>query len=121
MTDAVYCPPDVDCPCYAALTAENERLRAEIDMIRRTAAAWLDAHKAQSDRALKYVSELNRVIAERDEVVAEIERLRAGLRNAYEVYAGSDGFIPETAAEGYLQQIIKQMVDCISAALEKKP
>jgi len=29
MTDAVYCPPDVDCPCYAALTAENERLRAE--------------------------------------------------------------------------------------------
>jgi hypothetical protein len=52
---------------------------------------------------------------------AENERLRAGLRDAYEVYAGSDGFIPETAAEGYLQQIIKQMVDCISAALEEKP
>jgi hypothetical protein len=29
MTDTVYCPPNVDCPCYAALTAENERLRAE--------------------------------------------------------------------------------------------
>jgi hypothetical protein len=51
---------------------------------------------------------------------AENERLRAGLRNAYEVHAGSDGFIPETAAEGYLQRIIKQMVDCISAALDKR-
>lgn len=49
----------------------------------------------------------------------ENTRLRAALRNAYEVYAGSDGFIPETAGEGYQQQIIKQMVDCISAALEE--
>ena len=47
----------------------------------------------------------------------EIERLRAALREAYEVYAGSDGFIPETAGEGYQQQIIRQMVNCISAAL----
>jgi hypothetical protein len=49
----------------------------------------------------------------------EIERLRAALRGAYEVYAGSDGFIPETCAEGYQQQIIKQMVDCISAVLKE--
>ena len=91
MTDAVYCPPNVDCPCYAALTAENERLRAENDMIRRTAAAWSDAHKAQSDLALKYVSELNRVLAENerlrtvnaemlalfDKLGAKIERIRS--------------------------------------------
>ena len=51
---------------------------------------------------------------------AENEKLRAALRGSYEVYAGSDGFIPATAAEGYQQQIIKQMVDCISAALEGK-
>jgi len=51
---------------------------------------------------------------------AENERLRTALRDAYEVYAGSDGFIPETAAEGYLQHIIKQMVDCINTGLEKK-
>lgn len=50
----------------------------------------------------------------------EIERLRSALREAYEVYAGSDGFIPETASEGYQQQVIKQMVNCISAALEDK-
>lgn len=47
-------------------------------------------------------------------------RLRAALREAYEVYAGSDGFIPETASEGYQQQIIKQMVNCISTALKEK-
>ena len=46
-----------------------------------------------------------------------IEQLEAALRDAYEVYAGSDGFIAETCAEGYQQQIIAKMVDCISAAL----
>jgi hypothetical protein len=61
------------------LEAENERLRAENDMIRRTAAVWSDAHEKQSELALKYVSELNRVIAQRNEVVAENGRLRAAL------------------------------------------
>lgn len=44
-------------------------------------------------------------------------RLRAALMAAYEVYAGSDGFIPQTAAEGYQQQIIKQMVTEIQKGL----
>ena len=52
-------------------------------------------------------------------VDARIEELKAALREAYEVYAGSDGFIPETAAEGYQQQLIKQMIDIIGAALAK--
>ena len=47
-----------------------------------------------------------------------IAQLEAALRAAYEVYAGSEGCIAETCAEGYQQQIITQMVDCISAALE---
>jgi hypothetical protein len=46
-------------------------------------------------------------------------QLRASLRAAYEVYAGSDGFIPETAAEGYQQQIIKQMVAEIEKGLRQ--
>ena len=50
---------------------------------------------------------------------ARIAELDAALREAYEVYAGSDGFIPETAAEGYQQQLIKQMVDIIGTALAK--
>ena len=51
---------------------------------------------------------------------ARIEQLEAALRAAYEVYAGSDGFVPETCAEGYQRQIIAQMVGCISAALEER-
>jgi hypothetical protein len=62
-------------------------------------------------------SEQNRIDLE--EYRRDVERLTAALRGAYEVFAGSDGFIPETAAEGYQQQIIKQMVDCISAALKE--
>ena len=51
------------------------------------------------------------------EAAARIEQLEGALRAAYEVYAGSEGFIPETCAEGYQRQIITQMVDCISSAL----
>ena len=51
------------------------------------------------------------------DAAARIEQLEAALRAAYEVYAGSDGFVPETCAEGYQQQVITQMVGCISAAL----
>jgi hypothetical protein len=52
---------------------------------------------------------------------ARIAQLEAALRAAYEVYAGSDGFVPETCAEGYQRQIITQMVGCISAALKGRP
>jgi len=50
---------------------------------------------------------------------ARIAELEAALREAYEVYAGSDGFIAETAAEGYLQQLISEMVAIIGAELKK--
>jgi len=60
---------------------------------------------------------INGQLMKKDARIAELE---AALREAYEVYAGSDGFIPETAAEGYQQQLIKQMVDIIGAALGEK-
>ena len=87
-------------------------------------ASELFALSADRDRLTAEVERLNSELLQRDMTWlpakdAEIERLRAALRGAYEVYAGSDGFIPETAAEGYQQQIIKQMVDCISAALKE--
>src|SRR5687767_3240467 len=34
-----------------------------------------------------------------------------GLREIVEIYAGMEGFAPETAPEAYLQRIIKQMND----------
>jgi hypothetical protein len=62
---------------------------------------------------------VHRLAVDVDALKARIAELTAALREAYEVYAGSDGFIPETAAEGYQQQIIKQMIDIIGAALAK--
>ena len=48
---------------------------------------------------------------------AENERLREALREVFEEWAGSEGFIPETAPEGYLLQLTKRMADIASAAL----
>ena len=52
------------------------------------------------------------------EQAARIEQLEAALRAAYEVYAGSEGSIAQTCAEGYQRQIITKMVGCISSALD---
>ena len=48
---------------------------------------------------------------------AENERLREALREVFEQWAGSEGFIPETAPEGYLLQLTKRMADIARAAL----
>ena len=55
--------------------------------------------------------------AVRAEQAAEIERLREALREVFEEWAGSEGFIPETAPEGYLLQLTKRMADIARAAL----
>lgn len=39
----------------------------------------------------------------------EIEKLKARLHEVREIYAGMDGFEPETAPEGYCLRIIEQM------------
>ena len=36
-------------------------------------------------------------------------RMQQALEEIREIYAGMDGFIPETCPEGYQQRIIKQM------------
>ena len=40
---------------------------------------------------------------------AERDEAKARIQAAIEVYAGMEGFIPETAAEGYCLRIIEQM------------
>ena len=58
------------------------------------------------------------VIAEDIDAAADrIEALEAGLREVFEQWAGSEGFIPETAPEGYLLQLTKRMADIARAAL----
>lgn len=51
------------------------------------------------------------------EMWADVERLRAALRDVYEAWAGSDGFIPQTAAEAYQERIIHQMRDAAQRGL----
>jgi hypothetical protein len=48
-----------------------------------------------------------------------IEELQDAFREIYEVYAGSEGFIPETCAEGYQQQLIKEMSDIAAKHMRK--
>lgn len=43
--------------------------------------------------------------------------LEEALREIYEVWAGSDGFIPQTASEGYQQKLIEDMVAIARGAL----
>ena len=38
-----------------------------------------------------------------------VANLEAALREIYEMWAGSEGFIPKTAPEGYLLELIKKM------------
>ena len=54
---------------------------------------------------------------QREEAADRIEALEAALREVFEEWAGSEGFIPETAPEGYLLQLTKRMADIARAAL----
>lgn len=46
-----------------------------------------------------------------------VKRLRGALNEVFEQWAGSEGFIPETAPEGYLLQLTKKMALIARAAL----
>jgi len=48
-----------------------------------------------------------------------IEELQNAFREIYEVYAGSEGFIPETCPEAYQQQLIKEMVEIAAKHMRK--
>ena len=54
------------------------------------------------------------------EAVDRIEALEAALREVFEEWAGSEGFIPETTPEGYMLQLTKRMADIARAALGEK-
>ena len=72
-----------------------------------------------TDEAKELVERLRDfVIAEDIDLAADlIEALEAALREVFEEWAGSEGFIPETAPEAYLLQLTKRMADIARAAL----
>lgn len=59
----------------------------------------------------KVVEALMEVSQRIDALESENAALRAAMHDIYEVYAGSEGFIPETCPEAYLQGRVKEMAD----------
>lgn len=57
----------------------------------------------------EYKPSADDIHAENRRLRAENARLRQAMHEIFEVYAGSEGFIPETCAEAYLQERIKEM------------
>jgi hypothetical protein len=47
------------------------------------------------------------------------EILKEALEEIQEIYAGMDGFVPETAPEGYQQRIIRKMYEAAQQALKQ--
>ena len=65
---------------------------------------WLDSRGYTEEAGLCL-----RVLGLIHEQAEENEKLRAAMHDIYEVYAGSEGFIPETCPEAYLQERVKEM------------
>jgi len=67
------------------------------------------------------IAELGALLAEQHceirQLREQLAEAREALRAAYEVYAGSDGLIPQTAPEAYQQQLIQQMAEILGTAL----
>ena len=55
-----------------------------------------------------------------EQQAARIAELEAALREVFEEWAGSEGFIPETAPEGYLLQLTQKMALIASQTLGDK-
>ena len=51
----------------------------------------------------------------------QVDALRQALRDIFEEWAGSEGFIPKTAPEGYLLALVKRMANIAADALKEQP
>lgn len=71
----------------------------QIDVVKRLAESLLDFPASYSEEAA-------RVLVYQEN---EIEWLERRLHEVREIYAGMDGFIPQTALEGYCLRVIRQM------------
>jgi hypothetical protein len=81
--------------------------------------AWVKyADQLEAENAL-----LARLIDKDTAVIAAIGRenakLKAAMRESYEVYAGMDGFKPETCPEGYCLRIIDEMAKPLREGLKE--
>jgi len=87
---------------------------------------WLNKEEHERSIHLNLIGQVNMLNLHNYELQAKlemaqgrIEGLQDAFREIYEVYAGSEGFIPETCAEGYQQQLIKEMADIAARHMRK--
>lgn len=71
---------------------------------------YYDAPEERQNKSL-----LGKLSGQLKECQQERDALRDALAEIREVWAGSDGFIPETCPEGYLQKLVK---DCYQIAVD---
>ena len=86
----------------ANMIDENTNLKQTVA----TQQARIEALEKEQSAWRKFTDEANRTLEAADKKIAT---LQARIQAALEVYAGMEGFIPETAAEGYCLRIIEQM------------
>jgi len=87
---------------------------------------WLSKEEHERSIHLNLISRVNSLELNNSELQAKLQlaqgriaELETAMREIYEVYAGSEGFIPETCAEGYQQQLIKEMSDIAAKHMRK--
>ena len=111
----------LDCNCNAYCYGECCCDTTWPESLCREAADEIEMQEAllrEIDRELDDVEYLGSYVDGIKALKAEIERLQRICRDAYEVWAGSEGIPePETAAEAYLLQLLEQMRDEIKKGL----
>ena len=106
--------------CRLEAIAAIESLEAEVE----EQARLLGASASREAELLARVEALEKDFAYHAELCtsqqARIATQQARIQAAIEVYAGMDGFIPETAAEGYCLRIIEQMNEALQESDDER-
>jgi hypothetical protein len=87
---------------------------------------WLSKEDHERFVHLNLIGRVNMLEMNNSELQAKLQlaellitELQDAFREIYEVYAGSNGFIPETCAESYQQQLIEEMADIAAKHMRK--
>ena len=103
------------------LTKENAELQKKIDSLENTARD--QNRKLLSEYSTEYLaralSDCRYLLDRQEEVEKRNRKLSSALVEVREVWAGSDGLVPETCPEAYLQRIVIQCYDIAVEALKK--
>lgn len=99
-------------PFWCGVLPTAKEAADAIELLQRELKCSKEMWEQQQELALEYLADIEKA----NDRIAELED---AFREIYEVYAGSDGFIPETCPEAYQQQLIKEMSDIAAKHMRK--